>query len=406
MIERYSDKKIKEIFSRKNRLNIFLSLQKELVIFLSSNASEVSDNFSKVDILKLSKDAFEIEEKIKHEMASFVDALELQLPEYSGVIHRGLTSSDILDTTFSIQLKESIEYTIDQAKNVVENIEKKSKKIGNILITGRTHGQAAEPMYISHMFDNYIEQIERSIEKLEIAKDSLPVKASGPVGNYSNISTGFETTLAIKKDMNQSISTQVISRDFYSEVIHCLCTLSAIYEKIALDIRLHSQTGIEEMNEGFSDLQKGSSAMPHKKNPILCENISGLSRLIRSYIGPAYENIVLWGQRDMSHSSVERVIYEDAFILINFMSRRMSSIIKNLYVNEKNIEKNIENNKKKLVSHSILVDLMEKGMPRSKAYRKVQEYMFSKKEEFKDLTFLNIKNIINLDRFKTKDKND
>jgi len=402
MIERYSDKNIKKIFSRKNRLDIFLNMQKELVKYLSTNnIDKIEENFNKVDLLKLSEDAFYIEEEIHHEMASFVDALELQLPEYSGVIHRGLTSSDVLDTTFSLQIRECIEYTLKDVKKFIETFERKKSKYKNILISGRTHGQVAEPLYIDHLFENYIEMIERCCKRLENVMEELPIKASGPVGNFSNISNGFETSYAILKDMNQVTTTQVISRDFYADVIHAVCMLASVYEKIAIDIRIYSQTGINEMAEGFSDSQKGSSAMPHKKNPILSENITGLSRLLRSYIGPAYENITLWGQRDMSHSSVERVIYEDAFMVINFMTKRMDKVINDLYINESNIEKNIDLYKISLSSHSILVDLMKKGMARSDAYKKVQDYVMNK-TKIKDLTLDNITNIISLDRFRKK----
>jgi len=402
MIERYSDKNIKKIFSRKNRLDIFLNMQKELVKYLSTNnIDKIEENFNKVDLLKLSEDAFYIEEEIHHEMASFVDALELQLPEYSGLIHRGLTSSDVLDTTFSLQIRECIEYTLKDVKKFIETFERKKSKYKNILISGRTHGQVAEPLYIDHLFENYIEMIERCCKRLENVMEELPIKASGPVGNFSNISNGFETSYAILKDMNQVTTTQVISRDFYADVIHAVCMLASVYEKIAIDIRIYSQTGINEMAEGFSDSQKGSSAMPHKKNPILSENITGLSRLLRSYIGPAYENITLWGQRDMSHSSVERVIYEDAFMVINFMTKIMYKVINDLYINESNIEKNIDLYKISLSSHSILVDLMKKGMARSDAYKKVQDYVMNK-TKIKDLTLDNITNIISLDRFRKK----
>lgn len=402
MIERYSDKNIKKIFSRKNRLDIFLNMQKELVKYLSTeNIEKIEEDFKKVNILKLSEDAFYIEEEIHHEMASFVDALELQLPEYSGLIHRGLTSSDVLDTTFSLQLHECIKYTLNEIKQFINTFESKKSKYKNILISGRTHGQVAEPLYIEHLFENYIEMIERCYKRLESAMEELPIKASGPVGNFSNINSGFETSYAITKDMNQVTTTQVISRDFYADVIHAVCMLASVYEKIAIDIRIYSQTGINEMAEGFSDSQKGSSAMPHKKNPILSENITGLSRLLRSYIGPAYENITLWGQRDMSHSSVERVIYEDAFMVINFMTKRMNKVVNDLFIDEKNIEKNIENYKVSLSSHSMLVDLMKKGIARSSAYKKVQEYSINK-TKIKDLTLNDITNIISLDRFRKK----
>lgn len=402
MIERYTDKNIKKIFSRKNRLDIFLNMQKELVKYLSTkDIDKIEEDFSKIDVLKLSEDAFYIEEEIHHEMASFVDALELQLPKYSGLIHRGLTSSDVLDTTFSLQIRECIEYTLKGIKQFVETFENKKAKYKNVLISGRTHGQVAEPLYIEHLFENYIEMIERCYKRLRNAMEELPIKASGPVGNFSNINSGFETSYAILKDMNQATTTQVISRDFYADVIHAICMLSSVYEKIAIDIRIYSQTGINEMAEGFSEHQKGSSAMPHKKNPILSENITGLSRLLRSYIGPSYENITLWGQRDMSHSSVERVIYEDAFMVINFMTKRMDKVINDLFIDEKNIEKNIENNKLSLSSHSMLVDLMKKGIARSSAYKKVQEYSINK-TKIKDLTLDDITNIISLDRFRKK----
>jgi adenylosuccinate lyase len=402
MIERYTDKNIKKIFSRKNRLDIFLNMQKELVKYLSEkNIDKIEENFSKIDVVKLSEDAFCIEEEIHHEMASFVDALEIQLPEYSGLIHRGLTSSDVLDTTFSLQIRECIEYTLKGVRILIETFEIKKSKHKNILISGRTHGQVAEPLYIEHLFENYIEMLERCCKRLENAIEELPIKASGPVGNFSNINSEFETSYAIMKDMNQVTTTQVISRDFYADVIHAICMLSSTYEKIAIDIRIYSQTGINEMAEGFSDNQKGSSAMPHKKNPILSENITGLSRLVRSYIGPAYENITLWGQRDMSHSSVERVIYEDAFSVINFMTKRMDKVINDLFIDEKNIDKNIENHKVSLSSHSMLVDLMKKGISRSSAYKKVQQYSLGK-AKIKDLTLNDITNIINLDRFRKK----
>lgn len=377
MIKRYSDDIVTNIFSRENRLKIFLNIQKELVIFLSEiKRKDVEEDFKSIDMEKLSKLAFEIEENTQHETASFVDALEEILDKkYSSYIHRGLTSSDVLDTTLSIQIYEACKYVAKLIEKLEDSLYLFSNRNSNVLMLGKTHGQPAEPVLLSHIVDNYIAMCERASNRIQEVLDNIPVKLSGPVGNYSNISSEFEYYFNINclDDLKYGeCHTQVISRDYHSDLIYALSTIGTILEKISVDIRLRSMSGVDEFKESFSKSQKGSSAMPHKKNPILSENITGISRLLRSYVAPAIENITLWDQRDMSHSSVERVIIEDSFTLACFGLNRMSFVIDNLYVNKKKIEENIAKDTN-IFSHTLLVELMKKGFVRSEAYKKVQE---------------------------------
>lgn len=411
MIERYCDEKIQEIFSRKSKIKHFFEIQKELIRFLGEfDVNELKKAFDDIDIKEFSELAYDIEKESHHETASLVEALERKLDKkYGSYIHRGLTSSDILDTTLSMQIFEAASRVVKLLEKFEDALWNFSNQNKDVIVVGKTHGQIAEPISISDIVRNYSEMCERANNRIQEILNTIPCKLSGPVGNYSNISRDFEYYFNANTEDSLEYgvqNTQVISRDYHADLIYSLSTIGAMLEKIAVDIRLRSASGIDEFKESFSCKQKGSSAMPHKKNPILCENITGISRLLRSYVSPALENIALWEQRDMSHSSVERVIIEDSFHLVCFALTRMISVIDNLYVDNKKIKDNIEKNNN-IFSHTLLVALMKKGFARSKAYSKVKE--MSDKITFDEIKKLNIfsdeeaREILSLEKFIFKD---
>ena len=287
-----------------------------------------------------------------------------------------MTSSDVIDTAFALQIQDSYKLIVNELDILIERVKSLVIKHKNTLCVGRSHGVHAEVMTFGFKLLNWYDELARARKNLEnIAEEILVGQISGPVGTYSNIPVEIETlTCEILGLKPANISTQIISRDRYARFISELAILASLIEKYATEIRHLQKTEVRELEEGFSSSQKGSSAMPHKKNPILSENLCGLSRVIRGNLTVALENINLWHERDISHSSAERIIFPDSLILTDFMLHRFNELLKNLVVNKENMLKNIDLYGGIIYSQKILLKLIDKGYTREDAYRIVQKY--------------------------------
>lgn len=386
MIERYSDKTIRDIFLFKNKLKHFVFLQKQVCsYYLNKNNNLINtsdiDYFDKIDYKKLEDDSLDFEKTTKHETMAMIYALIEQMPEsLSKYVHMGLTSSDFLDTILSLQLKECSIYINKLLIEFKDELKKISIIHKHSKMLGRSHGMAGEIITFGFVMLNFYEECNRCIQRLQNnTENCLQMKCNGSMGNYAHIDLDLEKFISQKINIkNSNITTQVIQRDIYSEYMFSYIQIGSFIERFATEIRNLSRSGIEEVSEGLTKGQGGSSSMPHKINPILSENLCGITRLIRSYINPIIENNNLWHQRDMSHSSVERIVYEDCITLCAFSIKRAINIIKNLNVNLSNMEYNINRENGKILSQSILMKLLKKGFTREIAYKLIQQIVNDK----------------------------
>ena len=388
MIDRYISNEINSIWNDQNRFNTWKLVQEEFVETLEQlNIAEVgvAEKIRKAEVTK--DEVYKREEITNHDLASFVDILQEKVGEGSNWIHYGLTSSDVVDTANSILILQSIGIVEESINNLLSILQERAIQEKDTVIIGRTHGVYAEETFLGNIFGNWHLEIQRSLKRIENSKNNIAIgKLSGPVGNHSVVSEKMEKLTLEKLDLTpETFANQIVSRDRYAEVISALGILASTYERIATNIRSYQRSEISEMFEAFKEGQKGSSAMPHKKNPIGSERISGLARIVRSYVNTSLENMVLWNERDISNSSVERIILPDAFHLISFMTSELNSIIRNLIVNYEQINKNLTNAKNKSMSQKLLSHLVTKGIDRDTAYRKLQDGIFQ------DLSFNDLK---------------
>ncbi|MGE5445076.1 MAG: adenylosuccinate lyase [Ignavibacteriales bacterium] len=332
----------------------------------------------------------DLEKTLKHDVIAFLTAVAEHVGEESRYIHLGLTSSDVLDTAFALQLRDAATIVIDDIEKVIEVLKGLAFKHKYTPMVGRTHGIHAEPTTLGLVFALWYDEMRRNLERMERAREVISVgKISGAVGTFANVPPRVEERaceiLGLKPER---ISTQIVQRDIHAEYFLTLSIIAATVEKIALQIRHFQRTEVLELEEPFTEGQKGSSAMPHKRNPILAENLCGLSRLIRSYAISALENVPLWHERDISHSSVERVIGPDATILIDFMLYRLKGLLEGLHIYPENMEKNLWLTRGLIFSEKVLLKLVEKGLSREEAYGLVQRNAmraWREKEDFKGL---------------------
>ena len=332
----------------------------------------------------------EIEEETKHDVIAFLTSVAEYVGPESRFIHLGLTSSDILDTSFALLLKEAMNLIIQDVEGFMKTLKKRAIEHKNTVMIGRSHGIHAEPITFGLKLAVWYSEMERNLRRLEDALDIISYgKLSGAVGTFANISPRVEERTCKKLGLTPAkISTQIIQRDRHAQYFTALAILAGTLEKIAVEIRHLQRTEVLEAEEPFKKGQKGSSAMPHKKNPIGSENISGLARLVRSNSLAAMENIALWHERDISHSSVERVIAPDSTILIDFMLHRLDRIVEGLIVHPDNMIDNLNKTKGLIFSQQALIKLAEKGMERQKAYVMVQRNamkVWESGQDFKEL---------------------
>lgn len=332
----------------------------------------------------------ELERELKHDVISFLTSVAEHVGEESRFIHLGLTSSDVLDTAFALQLRDASDLLIKDLQGVTEVLRKQAFEHKDTVMIGRTHGIHAEPKTLGLVFALWYDEMKRNLERMIRAREIISVgKISGAVGTFANVPPEIEEDACRRLGLKPApISTQIVQRDIHAEFFLILAIIASTIEKISVEIRHFQRTEVLELEEPFTEGQKGSSAMPHKRNPVLSENLCGLSRLVRSYSIAALENIPLWHERDISHSSVERVIGPDGTILLDFMLNRLHYLLEGLQVYPENMEKNIWITRGLVFSQKVLLKLIEKGFSREEAYKLVQENAmktWKEKEDFKQL---------------------
>ena len=388
MIDRYINSKINAIWNDQNRFDTWKLIQEKYVETLEELKIADTGIAKKIRKAEISKEEVYKQEKVtNHDLASFVDILQKKVGEGSNWVHYGLTSSDIVDSANSLLIIQSIEIAQELILDLLKELKLKAIKNKDTKIIGRTHGVYAEETFLGNIFGNWYLEIKRSLDRVERAKVSIAYgKLSGPVGNHTVVTQEMEEITLEKLGLKPEIfASQIVSRDRYAEVFTSLSILASTYERISTNLRSYQRSEISEMYEPFKDGQKGSSAMPHKKNPIGSERITGLARIVRGYTLSGLENMVLWNERDISNSSVERIALPDCFNLICFMTSELTSIISDLVINYEQIEINLNNAKSKTMSQQILSHLVNVGIDRGEAYKVIQEESFknSSPDDFK-----------------------
>ena len=376
MIPRYSREQLVKIWTPNNKFKIWLNIeilaceaQCELGI-IPKNSLKIIKKKADFQVERIDT----IEKEVKHDVIAFLTNLAENVGIDSRFIHQGMTSSDVLDTCLSVQMKQSCKIIISELRELIEIIREKAIEHKNTICIGRSHGIYAEPTTFGLKLLKVYAEFKRNLKRLIEAEKNISVCAiSGAVGTFANIDPFVEQYVAKKLGLRpEPISTQVIPRDRHAHLFSIIGILASSIENISIEIRHLQRSEVNEVQEFFSKTQKGSSAMPHKKNPILSENLTGISRIVRSSVVPLMENISLWHERDISHSSVERIVCPDALILIDFSLNRLKGVIKNLVVNKKKMKLNLINTNGLYNSQRVLLELTKKGISREKAYRIVQ----------------------------------
>ena len=331
-----------------------------------------------------------IEKKVKHDVIAFLTSLAENVGPDSRFIHKGLTSSDIGDTALAILMREAADIIIGDIQDLMKVLKTNAMKYKTTLQMGRSHGIHAEPTVFGLTFALWYEEMKRNLTRMKAARETINYgQLSGPVGTFSSLPPSIEKYVCKKLGLKPDpVVTQVIQRDRHAEYMNTLALIAGAVEKMAVEMRHLQRTEVLEAEEPFSKGQKGSSAMPHKRNPVGSENLSGLARVVRSNAIAAMENIPLWHERDISHSSVERVIIPDSTILINYMLVRLTGILKGIQVYPERMKENIEKSYGLFCSQRVLLMLTEKGLSREDAYRVVQQramQSWKEKTPYKDL---------------------
>jgi len=392
MIPRYTRPEMARIWTDQRKFETWLEIElmacealAELGEIPREAVREIREK-SKFDIRRID----EIEKATKHDVLAFLTNVGEAIGPLSKYLHYGLTSSDILDTSLALLLKEASEIILQDLHRLLEVLKKKAFEHKETLMIGRTHGIHAEPITFGLKMALWYDEMRRNLTRMERAKDAVSVgKLSGAVGTFAHIPPFVEEYVCKRLGLKPApISTQIVQRDTHAEFFSTLSIIASSIERIAVELRHLQRTEVLEAEEFFSKGQKGSSAMPHKRNPISAENLSGLARLMRSYSLAALENIPLWHERDISHSSVERVIAPDATILIDFMLNRLTSLVDHLMVYPENMKANLEKMDGLIFSEALLLLLTRKGLSREEAYGVVQRNamtVWEKGDDFKTL---------------------
>ncbi|ACN99577.1 adenylosuccinate lyase [Sulfurihydrogenibium azorense Az-Fu1] len=379
MIKRYTREKMGYIWSEKNKFQKWLDV--EIAVCKAWNKlGKISDDALKEIIEKTHIDdqtvekIHELDKIYNHDVLAFVTAVAQQVGENGRYIHLGLTSSDVIDTALALIMREALDLLIESVDELLEILKENAFRYKDTVMMGRTHGVHAEPMVFGLKFALWYEEFKRNKKRLQNAKETVSVGTiSGAVGTYSNIPPQLEElTLAELGLKPEPVANQVIQRDRHAEFMTAMAITASSLEKIAVEIRHLQRTEVLEAQEPFKKGQRGSSAMPHKRNPITCERITGLARVIRANAIPAMEDIALWHERDISHSSVERVIMPDSAIALDYILHLTKNVLKELVVYPENMRKNMDKSKGLYFSSKVLVALVEKGLSRDEAYDIVQ----------------------------------
>ncbi len=376
MIERYSREEMAKIWTLESKFQYYLNVE----IAVCEAYAELGE-IPKEDVLIIKQRARfdvkridEIEREVRHDVIAFLTNVNESLGDLGRYMHVGLTSSDVIDTAFALQIQDSGKIILEDLNKTINSIKKLAKKHKNTICIGRSHGIHAEIMTFGVKLCSWIDILERQKNNFEHALEQIRVgQISGPVGTYSNISPEVEQITCKHLGLKPArISTQVIARDYHAYFMQSLALIASVIEQFATEIRHLQRTEVLEVEEGFGEHQKGSSAMPHKKNPVLSENLCGLARVVRANSLVALENIPLWHERDISHSSAERIIFPDSLTLVDFMLNRFNGIVDNLVVHEDNMLKNTDKFGGIVFSQKVLLTLVSKGLSREDAYSIVQ----------------------------------
>lgn len=411
MIERYSRKEMSHIWTEESKLRRWLEVELAVMEVFEKRGmvrKGISDNIRK-NIKINSSRVKEIEERVRHDVIAFLLHIEEQFDDPDlRFMHLGLTSSDVLDTAFATQLRDAGNLLLNNLREVGDVINDIVIEYRDTPSIGRTHGVHAEPITLGVKFASYLAEVCRNYERLKDAISNVSYgKISGAVGVYAHLDPDLEREALEKLGLkSETVSTQVIPRDRHSQFFSTLAIIAGFVERVALEIRHLQRTEVLEISEPFFSGQRGSSAMPHKKNPVLSENLCGLARIVKSNSIAALDNIALWHERDISHSSVERIIGPDSTILLDFMLARLKRVLKGLNVNRSALEKNLNLTKGLIFSEGVLLELVKKGLKRGEAYVIIQRCAlraFEQNLEFKEvllkdeeiIKYLNKDDIIN-----------
>ncbi|BAK81522.1 adenylosuccinate lyase [Candidatus Arthromitus sp. SFB-rat-Yit] len=392
MIKRYSRKEMTNVWSDENKFNSWLKVEllsskafSELGVIPKDDVKKLWEN-CKVDVHRM----LELERETRHDVVAFTRALSESLGEEKKWIHYGLTSTDVVDTAYGYILKQANEIILRDIEEILDVLREKAIEYKKVPCIGRTHGIHADITSFGLKFALWYDEMMRNLERFKLSSRDVEVgKISGAVGNYSNIDPFIQDYVCNKLGINSSsISTQTLQRDRHAFYMSTISLIGSTLEKIGVEIRHLQRTEVREVEERFVKGQKGSSAMPHKRNPISSENIAGCARVLRGYTVTSFENISLWHERDISHSSAERIILPDATILIDYMLNRMKNILENLVVFEDNMLENINKTYGIIFSQRVMNSLINKGLSREEAYDIVQSLAmncFTNKLEFKEM---------------------
>jgi adenylosuccinate lyase len=378
MISRYTRPEMGRIWSEENGFQKWLDVE-----ILAAEGWAQLGKVPKAAIVRIRKKARfsverirAIEREVKHEIIAFLSSVAESIGDDARYLHIGMTSSDVMDTALALQFKEASAILLQDIKDLMKVLRRQALKYKWTVMIGRTHGVHAEPITFGLKLALWYQEMARNLSRFEAAVDDICVgQISGAVGTFAQVSPKVEAFVCRKSGLKPAlISNQIIQRDRHAHYFTTLAVIASSLEKFAVEVRHLQRTEVQEAEEPFTAGQKGSSAMPHKRNPILSENVSGLARLVRSYAGAALENVPLWHERDISHSSVERVIAPDATIALDFMLRRMIYVLGNLCVYPENMKRNLEKSGGTVFSEKVLLALVDKGLARDTAYRLVQRH--------------------------------
>jgi len=391
MIPRYSLPRMSAVWSDENKFQKMLDVE-ILACEALANLGKIPQkelkkikSKAKFDVKRIER----IEKTTRHDVIAFLHNIAEYIGDSSRFVHQGLTSSDVLDTGLSVMMKESADIILEDLKALKGELRKKANKYKYTIMAGRSHGVHAEPTTFGLKLALFFDEINRSIERINRAKEIISVgKISGPVGTYSNVEPYVESYVCKKLGLRPAnVSTQILQRDRHAEYLSEIAIVGATLEKIATEFRNLQRTEVREVEEPFGKGQKGSSAMPHKRNPVMCERIAGLARVLRANAMVSMENVALWHERDISHSSAERIIIPDSAILLDYMLNQMTEIVKGLLVYPENMTANLAKTKGLVFSARILVELEKRGVERRRAYDIIQRCamkVWEKGVDFKD----------------------
>ena len=391
MIERYSLPRMAAIWSDENRFKKMLDIE-----LFACEALARLGRIPKSALFQIKKRARfdvdrirEIERETNHDVIAFLKNISENIGEDAKYVHMGLTSSDVLDTALSVQMREACDILIEDMRKLLRILARKARLHKRTLMAGRTHSVHAEPTTFGLKIALYYDETRRNLERLRRARETISVgKISGAVGTYANIDPFVEAYTCKRLGLKAAkASNQILQRDRHAEFLNAIAITGTSLEKFATEFRNLQHTEIGEVEEHFAKGQKGSSAMPHKKNPIVCERIAGLARILRANALVSMEDMVLWHERDISHSSAERVILPDSTIALDYMLNKFMDVVGHLVVNEERMRANLNMSKGLVFSGRLLVRLIDKGLTRNEAYDKIQRCAFSARKdnvEFKD----------------------